>query len=92
MPVDFVSTHVYANDTAEDVFGTDEQIPRDRMVCRAVRKVHDEIAASPLPNTAAHLQRIQRQLRQRARRHRHRLHGTVARRHHPANATASPKP
>src|ERR1700759_2974525 len=51
IPVDFASTHVYANDTAKDVFGTDEQIPRDKMVCRAVRKVHDEIAASPLPKT-----------------------------------------
>jgi xylan 1,4-beta-xylosidase len=46
VPVDFVSTHVYANDTAKDVFGTDEQIPRDTMVARAVRKVHDEIAHS----------------------------------------------
>jgi xylan 1,4-beta-xylosidase len=50
-PVDFVSSHVYANDTAKDVFHTDEVIPRDRMVCRAVRKVHDEIAASPFPKT-----------------------------------------
>jgi xylan 1,4-beta-xylosidase len=51
IPVDFVSSHVYANDTAKDVFNTDEVIPRDRMVCRSVRKVHDEIAASPLPKT-----------------------------------------
>lgn len=51
IPVDFASTHVYANDTAKDVFQTDEVIPRDRMVCRAVRKVHDEIASSPLPST-----------------------------------------
>src|SRR5712664_393650 len=51
IPVDFVTTHVYANDTAKDVFDTNEQIPRDKMVCRAVRKVHDEIAASPFPNT-----------------------------------------
>src|SRR5271154_1523801 len=51
IPVDFVTTHVYANDTAKDVFGTNEQMPRDRMVCRAVSKVHDEIAASPFPNT-----------------------------------------
>ncbi len=51
IPVDFVTTHVYANDTAKDVFGTNEQIPRDRMVCRSVAKVHNEIAASPLPNT-----------------------------------------
>jgi xylan 1,4-beta-xylosidase len=51
MPVDFVSTHVYANDTAKDVMGTNEQIPRDRMVCRSARKVHDEITASPFPTT-----------------------------------------
>lgn len=51
IPVDFVTSHVYANDTAKDVFHTDEVIPRDRMVCRSVRKVHDEIAASPLPHT-----------------------------------------
>ncbi|HMF53799.1 MAG TPA: hypothetical protein VK593_05575, partial [Edaphobacter sp.] len=42
IPVDFASSHVYANDTAKDVFHTDEVIPRDRMVCRSVRKVHDE--------------------------------------------------
>src|SRR5271155_3244230 len=51
IPVDFVTTHVYANDTAKDVFGTNEQIPRDRMVCRAVSKVHDEIAASAFSKT-----------------------------------------
>jgi xylan 1,4-beta-xylosidase len=51
IPVDFVSTHVYGNDKAEDVFGTHENIPRTQMVCRAVKKVHDQIAASPYPNT-----------------------------------------
>ncbi len=50
VPVDFASTHVYGNDKAEDVFGTHENIPRTRMVCRAVKKVHDQIAASPYPN------------------------------------------
>jgi xylan 1,4-beta-xylosidase len=50
VPVDFVSTHVYANDTAKDVFGTDEKIPRDVMVYRAVKKVHDQIAASAFPH------------------------------------------
>jgi xylan 1,4-beta-xylosidase len=48
--VDFVSTHVYANDTSHDVFGTSEEIPRDQMVCRAVRKVHDQIRASAKPD------------------------------------------
>ena len=49
IPVDFVSTHVYGNDSAQDVFGTNENIPRERMVCRAVKKVHDQIKASALP-------------------------------------------
>jgi xylan 1,4-beta-xylosidase len=50
VPVDFVSTHVYGNDGAPDVFGTNEIIPRERMVCRAVKKVHDQIKASARPN------------------------------------------
>ena len=50
VPVDFVSTHVYANDLSEDVFGTSEKIPRTDFVCRAVRKVHDQVEASPRRN------------------------------------------
>jgi xylan 1,4-beta-xylosidase len=50
VPVDFVSTHVYANDQAKDVFGTDESIPRDVMVYRSVKKVHDQIRRSAFPN------------------------------------------
>jgi xylan 1,4-beta-xylosidase len=50
VPIDFVSTHVYGDDTAKDVFGTDEKIGRDQMVCRAVRKVHDQIKASSQPS------------------------------------------
>jgi xylan 1,4-beta-xylosidase len=48
VPVDFVSTHVYGNDSAKDVFGSSEAIPRTQMVCRAARKVHDQVAQSPL--------------------------------------------
>lgn len=51
IPLDFVSTHVYGNDKAEDVFGTNENIPRSDMVARSVKKVHDEIRASARPNT-----------------------------------------
>ena len=47
IPFDFVSTHVYANDTSRDVFGTHETIPRAEMVCRAAKKVRDEVDASP---------------------------------------------
>lgn len=46
VPVDFVSSHVYANDLSEDVFGTHEKIPRTEFVCRAVQKVHDQVQAS----------------------------------------------
>jgi len=49
IPVDFVSTHVYGNDSSTDVFNTNENIPRDRMVCRAVKKVHEQIQASAKP-------------------------------------------
>jgi xylan 1,4-beta-xylosidase len=49
VPVDFVSTHVYANDTAKDVLHSDDNIPRDQMVYRAVQKVHDEILKSSYP-------------------------------------------
>jgi xylan 1,4-beta-xylosidase len=49
IPVDFVSTHVYANDLPEDVFGSHADVPRDQMIGRAVGKVHDQIKASSLP-------------------------------------------
>ena len=50
VPVDFVSTHVYGNDKSQDVFGTSEDISRNQMVCRAVKKVHDQIKASSQPS------------------------------------------
>ncbi len=50
VPVDFVSTHIYGNDTAEDVFGTHQKIARRDMVVLAVKKVHDEVRSSPMPN------------------------------------------
>ncbi|MGA9333990.1 MAG: glycosyl hydrolase [Rudaea sp.] len=50
VPVDFVSSHVYANDSSMNVFGTRQSIARNAMVCRAVGKVHDEIKASALPD------------------------------------------
>jgi xylan 1,4-beta-xylosidase len=50
VPLDFVSSHVYGNDTSKDVLGTNENIPREQMVCRAVKKVHEQIKASPQPD------------------------------------------
>jgi xylan 1,4-beta-xylosidase len=50
VPVDFVSTHGYADDTTLDLFGKDLDIPMDERVCRAVEKVHNEIKQSSTPD------------------------------------------
>jgi xylan 1,4-beta-xylosidase len=49
VPVDFVSTHGYADDSVEGMFGTHEDIPMHDRVCRAIKKVHGEIEASAFP-------------------------------------------
>ena len=49
VPVDFVSTHGYADDTVQDMLGTNENISVDDRVCRAVQKVHNQIQASSTP-------------------------------------------
>jgi len=53
-PLDFVSTHVYGNDSAEDVFHSHETIPRKDMVGRAVQKVYDEVKGSHRPDMPIH--------------------------------------
>jgi xylan 1,4-beta-xylosidase len=50
IPVDFVSTHGYADDSVEDLFGANEDIPMDDRVCRAVAKVRHEIGTSATPH------------------------------------------
>jgi xylan 1,4-beta-xylosidase len=54
VPIDFASTHVYGNDRAQDVFGTDETIGRRDMVARAVRKVFDQVKHSARPDLPIH--------------------------------------
>ncbi len=49
IPVDFISTHVYGDDTPR-VFGSDQAVPRRELVCRAVAKVHKEIRESTRPD------------------------------------------
>lgn len=49
VPVDFVSTHAYADDTVQNLFHNNEEVPMDDRVCRAVAKVHGQIAASRRP-------------------------------------------
>jgi xylan 1,4-beta-xylosidase len=50
VPVDFVSTHAYADDTTLDLFGKNEEMPMDKRVCAAVAKVHNEIRQSSTPD------------------------------------------
>ena len=50
IPVDFISSHGYADDTVEDLFGTQESIPIEKRICRAIEKVHKQIKASAQPN------------------------------------------
>jgi len=49
VPADFISSHGYADDTVENLFHTHEDIPMDQRVCRAIAKVHSQIAASARP-------------------------------------------
>jgi xylan 1,4-beta-xylosidase len=46
IPVDFVSSHAYADDTVENLFGTDEDIPMDKRVFRAISKVRNQMKAA----------------------------------------------
>jgi xylan 1,4-beta-xylosidase len=50
VPLDFVSTHVYGDDSTQDVFHDDRPIAPHQMVCLAVDKVHEEIARSARPD------------------------------------------
>jgi xylan 1,4-beta-xylosidase len=50
VPTDFISSHGYADDTVQDLFGTNDEIPMDGRLCLAIKKVHDQIAASARPN------------------------------------------
>jgi len=50
VPIDFISSHGYADDTVENLFHTDENIPEDDRVCRAIEKVQGQIRGSALPN------------------------------------------
>lgn len=50
VPLDFVSTHVYGNDSGPNVLNTNDPVPRADMVAWAVRKVYDEVKHSSRPN------------------------------------------
>jgi xylan 1,4-beta-xylosidase len=49
VPIDFISTHAYADDATVGLFGNARPVPYDDRVCRAVARVRGEIARSALP-------------------------------------------
>lgn len=53
LPLDFVSTHVYANDTPENA-GVSGPEDRETLLARAVEKVYREVKASAKPETPIH--------------------------------------
>jgi xylan 1,4-beta-xylosidase len=54
VPVDFISSHGYADDTVENMFPDDPSVPRDlptdQRVCRAIAKVRNQMKAAGKPN------------------------------------------
>jgi xylan 1,4-beta-xylosidase len=50
IPVDFISSHGYADDTVENLFGTNEDIPMDDRVCRAIGKVRKQMQEAGKPD------------------------------------------
>ena len=55
VPVDFISTHAYADDATIGLFGRHLPVPYDDRVCLAVERVRREIASSPLPKLPLYL-------------------------------------
>jgi xylan 1,4-beta-xylosidase len=52
VPVDFVSTHGYADDTTANLFGKNHKpVPMDERVCLAIDKVRRQINDSAMPKT-----------------------------------------
>jgi xylan 1,4-beta-xylosidase len=49
VPIDFASTHAYADDTTPSLFGRRRSVPYDDRVCLAVKRVRREIKQSQLP-------------------------------------------
>lgn len=51
VPFDFVSTHIYGNESPKDVFGVDGPVVIKDMVPRALTKVHNQVKSSGAPGT-----------------------------------------
>jgi xylan 1,4-beta-xylosidase len=54
VPLDFVSTHIYGNDSARAVLGAGRKGSSEDLVTRAVRKVYEQVKASSRPDLPIH--------------------------------------
>ena len=82
VPFDFVSSHIYGNEKSEDIFGKHVDISQRDMVARAAQKVYDQVKASGAPDTPIIWTEYNATYMNRARHHRQRVHGAVARQQH----------
>jgi xylan 1,4-beta-xylosidase len=48
-PIDFVTSHIYADDPQENIFGRADQYPFEEVIPRALKQAQEQIAASHLP-------------------------------------------
>lgn len=55
VPIDFLSTHAYADDATIGLFGKNLPVPYDDRLCLAVERMRSAIAASPLPHLPLYL-------------------------------------
>jgi xylan 1,4-beta-xylosidase len=54
VPVDFISTHIYGNDSERSALGTGHDAPSSDLVGRAARKIHEQVKLSAKPDLPIH--------------------------------------
>lgn len=54
-PVDFFSTHIYANDPQTKVFGHETDYSLDDVIPLALQKVRNQVASSPIPHLPVYI-------------------------------------
>jgi xylan 1,4-beta-xylosidase len=55
VPIDFASTHIYASDPQNKVFGEGAHYPFEEVIPRALAKIQGEIKASKMPDTPLYI-------------------------------------
>lgn len=55
VPLDFFSTHIYANDPQAKIFGRETDYPVENVIPLALRKLGNQIASSPMPRLPVYI-------------------------------------